>query len=421
MDEQRTIVREGLQRTMPFTLERATDDGEPSDGLTLEGHAAVFNTPALIDSWEGRFYEQIAKGAFKKTFAERTPVLQFDHGHHPLIGSIPIGRINTAKEDTEGAYVKGRLHDNWLIQPVRDAIREESITGMSFRFTVVRDEWRDEKGRLINDPNKLLEMMWGGDEIPTRTLREIKVPELGPVVFPAYEATDVGVRSGRTVIDLSRLRQDPDARKQLGRALWMAEQGPADGVAGGELPAGTVTRDAIGTDAPVTPMTVTFNVTLDGSRSVEDVGRDLTVALARAAGAGQNQISHNDDVPSGPPAADNGHRPDDTEPPGTDGAHRSTDTAPAGDGHADPAPASERHAGDDDEPPEGHSSPAPNWASDRRARKAHMAYVREMAKNAADRRAVYERTVTRWEAEQLASQDPTGDDQSATNHEGNQD
>jgi HK97 family phage prohead protease len=226
---ERSIARERLQRTMPFSLERAAADpnaAEGTDGLTLEGHAAVFDSPTLIDSWEGRFFEQVARGAFKKTFAERTPVLQFDHGHHPLIGSIPIGRIRMAKEDQQGAYVKARLHDNWLIQPVRDAIADESITGMSFRFTVVREEWKRQDGSLITDDNELMGILWAGDptDTPTRTLREIKVPELGPVVFPAYDNTDVGVRSGVTTIDLGRLLADPSERKRLARALWVAER-----------------------------------------------------------------------------------------------------------------------------------------------------------------------------------------------------
>ena len=41
---------------------------EPSaDGLTLEGYAAVFNAETVINSWEGNFREQIAKGAFART------------------------------------------------------------------------------------------------------------------------------------------------------------------------------------------------------------------------------------------------------------------------------------------------------------------------------------------------------------------
>jgi len=165
---------EGLVRSVDFDLLRAED----GDGLTMEGYAAVFDTPTRIDSWEGQFDEVIQRGAFKKTLRERTPVLQFDHGQHPLIGSIPLGTIQSAREDAQGLYVKARLTDNWLVQPVRDAIRDGAVNGMSFRFSVVKDSWTER-----------------GKQPPLRTLLEVKAPELGPVVFPAYRETSVGVRS----------------------------------------------------------------------------------------------------------------------------------------------------------------------------------------------------------------------------------
>ena len=230
--ETQTVIREGLERRMPFTLERA-EEGSGGDGLTMEGHAAVFNEPTVIDSWEGRFTEEIAPGAFKKSFRETKPVLQFDHGHHPLLGSIPIGVIQQAREDDLGAFVSARLSDNWLVEPVRDAIAEGAINGMSFRFAVVKEEWRDEEGRVIRDDDALLNLLWADTDAPYRTLRELRVPELGPVVFPAYDKTDVGVRS--TVIDLGQLRRDPRVRKSLALALFRADgANVGDGTNGGE-------------------------------------------------------------------------------------------------------------------------------------------------------------------------------------------
>lgn len=221
------VAREGLAREVPFTLTRA-DEGEAGDGLTLEGHAAVFDAQTLINSWEGRFTEEIAPGAFRKTFRERTPVLQFDHGTHPLLGSITLGRFidGTPKEDDTGAFVRARLYDNWLVQPVRDAIEGESIDGMSFRFSVVREEWRDEDGKLLKDDEQILYMLWDDStDFPLRRLKELKVPELGPVVFPAYRETEVSVRSGTAVIDLGEhLRANPEAGKTLARALYLAEE-----------------------------------------------------------------------------------------------------------------------------------------------------------------------------------------------------
>ena len=158
-------------RAAPFELR---DD---SDGFTLEGYAAVFDTPTRIDSWEGMFDETISGGAFAKTIRERVPVLQFDHGRDGPTGSVPIGKIEQLSEDKNGLFVRARLHDNTRVEPIRQAIASGAIDGMSFRFRVLREEW-DETG-----------------DIPVRTIREVDLFELGPVVFPAYEATTVGVRS----------------------------------------------------------------------------------------------------------------------------------------------------------------------------------------------------------------------------------
>jgi hypothetical protein len=69
------------------------------------------------------------------------------------------------------------MFDNPRVEPIRQAIAGGAIDGMSFRFRVTREEW-DDSGPL-----------------PVRTIKELDLFELGPVVFPAYESTSVGVRS----------------------------------------------------------------------------------------------------------------------------------------------------------------------------------------------------------------------------------
>lgn len=193
--------RDDLIRSADFELIRAVEDG---DGLTMEGYAAVFNAPTEINSWEGNFRETIRQGAFKKTLQDRTPVLMFDHGQHPLIGCMPLGRIMKAREDDHGVFVQARLSNNWLIEPVRDAIRDGGIQGMSFRFSVVRDEWVKSTKR-------------GG--IPDRYISELRARELGPVVFPAYPQTEVSVR-GR---ELATLLADPEVRADIARAMFAGD------------------------------------------------------------------------------------------------------------------------------------------------------------------------------------------------------
>ncbi len=190
------IAREGLERSVPFAVREDEASGS-GDGLTLDGYAAVFNQETEINSWEGNFVETISPGAFKKTIRERTPVLQFDHGRHPLVGSIPIGSIESLSEDSEGLHVLARMAENWLMEPLRESIKNKSVSGMSFRFEVVKDEWRDNTGKVLRDQEELWRLLWEpGDRGPIkRTLKELKVHELGPVVFPAYEGTSVSLRS----------------------------------------------------------------------------------------------------------------------------------------------------------------------------------------------------------------------------------
>ena len=83
--------RDDLCRSAPFELIRATEDG--TDGLTIEGYGAVFDSPTQIRGWEGEFEEIIAPGAFRKSLRERTPRMQFDHGQHPLLGSLSLIHI----------------------------------------------------------------------------------------------------------------------------------------------------------------------------------------------------------------------------------------------------------------------------------------------------------------------------------------
>lgn len=221
-------IRDDLCRSAPFTLTRATDEG--TDGLTIEGYGAVFNSPTRISGWEGDFEEIIAPGAFKKSLRERTPIMQFDHGQHPLLGGLPLGRWTVAEEDERGLHLVGRVFDDWLFSPFRSAIRDGGVKGMSFRFAVVNDVWTDSAGTRLRD-HEIADMLYNGagDRGPIRrTLKEVRASEAGPVVWPAYEDTSVGVRSrGTVVIDLGRLRQ-PEYRRQLAEVVALIESATRD-------------------------------------------------------------------------------------------------------------------------------------------------------------------------------------------------
>jgi HK97 family phage prohead protease len=206
--ERKSPPREDICRSVDFTPTRDASD----DGLTFEGYGAVFDSPTRIDSWEGTFDEVLARGAFRKSIRENIPKFQFDHGRS-VFGSLPCGVISDIREDDNGLFVTARMGASWFWEPLREAVGSGAVDGMSFRFSVVREEWRDAEGKIVK-PEDLNEALWSGSRgVLMRTLKEVKVAEVGPVVWPAYTDTTASLRSRS--IDLDALRNGDSEQRKL--------------------------------------------------------------------------------------------------------------------------------------------------------------------------------------------------------------
>lgn len=188
--ETRTRAGVGLcTRAFDFALDGAAAAG---DGRTLEGYAAVFDKAARIKDLQGDFDEIIRPGAFTRSLERRMPLLQWDHGKDPRIGTAPIGDIHELREDGHGLFVRARLYDHPDVERVRLAIKGKSVRGMSFRFGVPKggDTWSRRNG-----------------DVDLREIRETETYELGPVAFPAYDTTSVSVRSLLSGLDAEQIRE----------------------------------------------------------------------------------------------------------------------------------------------------------------------------------------------------------------------
>ena len=154
------------------------------DGNEMVGYGAVFNEDTEINGWEGNFIERLAPGAFAKTLADRGDrvKIQFDHGMDTRFGGAPIAVPIELREDDRGLFVRARFVDTEAGRDARELIRSGAVDGMSFRFSVVREDIDKNSGPL-----------------PVRTVREVRLYEVGPVTWPAYEATTVGVRSAEAM------------------------------------------------------------------------------------------------------------------------------------------------------------------------------------------------------------------------------
>jgi HK97 family phage prohead protease len=121
----------------------------------------------------------MAPGSFSKTLKDRGDKVKvlFNHGFDPSIGDKPLGKPQVMREDKRGLYVEVPLDDTSYNRDLVASLRSGALDGMSFRFSVVREDVDDSA------------------DMPVRTLREVKLYEFGPVTFPAYEATTAGVRA----------------------------------------------------------------------------------------------------------------------------------------------------------------------------------------------------------------------------------
>jgi HK97 family phage prohead protease len=184
------------------------------DGRTLFGHFAVFNQWAEIDSWEGKFLEKIAPGAFRKTIKENRANVKvlYDHGYDPTLGNKPLGPVRDLREDATGAYYEVPLIDTDYNRDFVIPAAQAGLLGASFRFSVIRDDWNNEPKPSADNPKGY----------PERTIKETQLFEFGPVTFPAYAAATAGVR-GRQAFDLWR-SLDEAGRAELARLLTQAQR-----------------------------------------------------------------------------------------------------------------------------------------------------------------------------------------------------
>lgn len=174
-------------------------------GLVLRGHAAVWwrkKDPGTEYKLWGDMVERIDPGAFTRALADSQDVRAlFNHDASHVLGRTASGTLRLS-EDKRGLAYEIDLPDTQLAKDLAASITRGDITGSSFSFTVLREEWKLEKDREV------------------RTILEVDTLfDVGPVTFPAYGATDAGLRS---LGEADEARQSLERWKQRERMKRMA-------------------------------------------------------------------------------------------------------------------------------------------------------------------------------------------------------
>ena len=163
-------------RTYSFDVEvREEEDGDGNKSPKIRGHAAVFHEETRI----GSFKEKIVPGAFMESLAEDDIRALFNHDANHVLGRNKAGTLKLG-EDGKGLAIEIDPPDTNTGRDLIELMRRGDITQMSFGFQVVRDSWQ----RVSDEEDSDL-----------RILEKIKLFDVSPVTFPAYEGTDVAVRS----------------------------------------------------------------------------------------------------------------------------------------------------------------------------------------------------------------------------------
>lgn len=144
--------------------------------LVAHGYAARFDK---LSQNLGGYLERVAPGAFAKTIKEQDIRALFNHNEDAVLGRLKAGTLRLS-EDSDGLRYEIDLPDTSAGRDLAVSLERGDISGSSFGFRIVEDEWSDpevDKG------------------FPVRSLKQVSLRDVGPVTFPAYTDSESGLRS----------------------------------------------------------------------------------------------------------------------------------------------------------------------------------------------------------------------------------
>lgn len=144
-------------------------------GIVVSGYAAVFNQEADIGGW---FREVIEPGAFRDAIGRDDVVFLINHDGLPLARSRAGKGTLTLIEDDHGLKIETKLlADDPDVKSIVPKMQRGDLDKMSFAFMPEVQEWDE-----TQDP-------------PLRRIRKLRLFDVSIVTTPAYDGTDIGLRS----------------------------------------------------------------------------------------------------------------------------------------------------------------------------------------------------------------------------------
>lgn len=186
------------------------EDRAEGQSPRIVGYAAVY-----YDGTERTEYkifddlvERIMPGAFDRALSEKHDARAlFNHQPDNVLGRVSAGTVRLESDSVGLKYII-EPGDTTIAKDVMEHIRRGDVQGSSFRFHATGQAWKTLNG------------------VDFREVTDVDLGDVGPVTYPAYEATTADLRSSACegaseARDGWRKQMDHDAQARRGRALKM--------------------------------------------------------------------------------------------------------------------------------------------------------------------------------------------------------
>lgn len=169
-----------------FIVDNLSIETREDNPPRIVGHAAVFNQVTDIGGW---FREMVLPGAFAESIVNDDVRALFNHDPNFILGRNKANTLRLS-EDERGLAIEIDPPDTQTSRDLQVSISRGDITQMSFAFEALAIEWQ-----------------FPEDDSELRILKKVKLYDVSPVTFPAYEGTDVSLRDA--------LKSRDEARKMM--------------------------------------------------------------------------------------------------------------------------------------------------------------------------------------------------------------
>jgi HK97 family phage prohead protease len=217
----------GIRHIAPARDIEIREDGGEAGGVTFAGYAVLFDDPTTIYDWLGSFTERFARGAFKKTIAERGPQgngqIKFLRSHDSWVA---IGaKFLSLKEDDRGLRFEAETINTSTGRDLAEELRQGVMDTVSIGFDAVQEKYNaDEEERTVLEARLFEISAVNWPAYPNAKIDSVRAFER----LPAYMDNLLAELRAGKVISAANMNKLTEARELLDQVIDSATPEPEE-------------------------------------------------------------------------------------------------------------------------------------------------------------------------------------------------